>query len=100
MCLTLPERETIIEASRTRADEDAEGWHREWLAINAARPVPYPVCKTCDCPFPPKDGHPLLDRTCECCGGPIVEELMLDFIFAKGRKAKKKAARRLRALAK
>jgi len=91
----------MVEAdeSRSRTLRMMEERHREWLAENAALPVPLPVCKLCDMPYGPKDGHPLLDQTCECCGGPIVEDLLFDFIFAKGRKARKRAAKRLRALA-
>ena len=85
MCLTLPERETIDEASRTRADERRRGMASR-MAGDQCRP-PRPVSGLPDLRYAlsPKDGHPLLDGTCECCGGPIVEELMLDFIFAKGR---------------
>lgn len=74
--------------------------HAEWLAMNAARPVPLPVCRDCEMPHDERDGHPLIRGMCQTCGGQIFEDLTMDFIFARGRKAKKRASRRLRRLAK
>lgn len=80
-------------------EEELELRHRQWLEINAALPTPLPVCRVCDMPYGLKDGSPLFKRTCDCCAGGILEEMTFDFIYAKGRKARKKAARRLRRLA-
>jgi len=80
--------------------EELEELHARWLAANSASGAPMPVCCGCDMPFLPKDGHYLIGGTCETCGGQVLEDLTLAFIYAKGRREKKATARRLRRLAK
>lgn len=71
----------------------------QWLASNAAKPVPDPVCRVCGMPHYEKDSHELIEGTCETCGGNIFENLAWDFIFARNKRARRKAAAALRALA-
>lgn len=98
MCMTL---EFAADRPRPRpwSDLSVEESHREWLRLNAALPRPLPVCRGCDMPYGRKDAHELFEGLCNCCGGRALEEMTYDFIFAVSRKAKKRAARRLRRLA-
>ena len=88
----------IAEARRWRSLTQ-EQRHQECLTFNARRAVPLPVCRVCDLPYNPEDAHPLVDHTCQSCGGEILENLAFDYIFAKGRHSRKKAAIALRRLA-
>lgn len=112
MCVTCLANPGPATAGRPMAEADddateARRWrnltaaerHREWLAINAARPVPFPVCRICELPHDERDGHPLIDGVCESCGGNIFEEMAWNFIFARNKRARRRAAKRLRDLA-
>jgi hypothetical protein len=67
---------------------------------NAQRPVSHPVCRQCELPFHPEDADVFDARLCVTCGWRRLENRALDLVYAKGRKARKRALRRLLSIAK
>ena len=59
-----------------------------------------PVCAACDFPFCVEDADIFDGRLCVTCGWRRLEKRAVKLVFAKGKKARKRALRRLLALAK
>jgi hypothetical protein len=66
---------------------------------NAKRAKPWPTCADCGQLFMPEDEH-WLWRLCHCCGLNRGEKLLQRWVFARGRRARKRALKKLKRLAK
>ena len=67
---------------------------------NIRRSEPHPVWRRLPaCPHHPSDSHPDRLEDLLSCGSDLLAEAAAKFIFAKSKKARKKAAKRLRRLA-
>jgi hypothetical protein len=75
MCVTLAERETIIEAGR-----------------------PDPVCASCGFAYDIRDGGWLYRDLCDTCQSNAIEGLIVAVVYARGKKATAKALKRIRRL--
>jgi hypothetical protein len=73
---------------------------RAWLKWNAAQPDPMPICRGCGLPFDRRDADPIDRRYCTSCGVGRMEKAVRRLFKAKGRKARKRALRRLMSIAK
>ncbi len=99
MCMALEFLAAEALPSERFSDAALDEMHRTWLDLNAAKPVPDPVCRVCNMPHDELDTHPVIEGTCESCGGNILERLTLNFVFARNKRARRRAAAALRALA-
>jgi hypothetical protein len=79
-------------------DPDSPDIWGELKAINAKRPDPMPFCPSCCRLFARGDGGWLLEQLCGTCELNRFEELITTLVYAKGRKAVKRALRNLKRL--
>jgi hypothetical protein len=109
MCMTCTEPATDRRLGRVLLDPAPEAppvrWrtpeelHADFLRWNAAQPNPLPICPACDVPCDLAESHPLLPTICGLCGTQRIDDLVMNLACARGKKARKKAAKRLRKLA-
>lgn len=103
-CLALPERKPLdempIEEIRAEiAAKTPEQRHAEFLEWNAGLPTPHPLCPGCDLILDRRESHPLFPDLCECCGPTRALNLIVDIIYARSKKARRLALKRLDRLA-
>jgi hypothetical protein len=65
------------------------------LERNRLRPEPFPICIRCEMPIDPGEADDIYRRQCVTCGLNKLEQLYCRLTEARGRKARKKATRRL-----
>lgn len=97
--LRLTETEAAILAEKTDRFPTREQIKADFLAWNAARPHPWPLCPECDGIMDTRETHPLLPDICGGCSANVIDKLLMKLAFAKGKKARKKALRRIERLA-
>jgi hypothetical protein len=101
MCVCVDEatdRDTAAELAavpRSRIQEVNEMILRDTLEENRRRPEPWPICADCGRPVHPQDREDIYPRNCSLCGLNRLERLFWKLSKARGRKARKKATRRL-----
>ncbi len=73
--------------------------HARALEKNRLRPEPFPVCEHCETVVHPDDVHEMYGRRCLTCGVSKLEKLFFRLWSARGRRARRRALRRIARLA-
>jgi hypothetical protein len=71
-----------------------------YLRWNARKRHPHPLCRLCGMPFAPDDADPFDKHVCCTCGVNRLEKAARRLFRAKGKKARKKALKRLMSIPK
>jgi transposase-like protein len=71
-----------------------------YLRRNARRRHPSPICRSCNRPFDREDRDPFDKHVCTTCGINRLEKAVRRLFQARGKKARKRALRRLMSLSK
>ncbi len=101
ICLLDPGFRLGRESTETPPDRLSTAQIRaEFLDWNAEQPNPWPLCPFCDAPFDLAESHPLFPTLCLLCGTQTIDDVVMNLARAKGKKARKRALKAIKALAK